>query len=290
MPKVRANGIQFHYWQSGSGPPVVMTHGLGGNLAGWHLTLVPELQSHYRVTTYDLRGHGRTDAPETGYTNRNMAEDLRGVMDALGIDRAHLVGHSWGGDISLQFALLYPDRVRSMILVEAGLLGPLAHEYRSRDWKGWTYVRNTLEDLLGAPIPQEKRFDLAFLLESMLDVPIQYGPLRGQRRDPRLVKRVMDVLMPMWRGETTDWDLTVDNLSRLDHPTLLLYESSSVFLNAFEALRGRLTNCRAVILDDGPVKDRRLKHFTLMEIPEQLLGHALPFLESEELVSRQSKA
>jgi len=289
MPKIRANGINFHYWQSGSGPHVVMTHGLGGNLAGWHLTLVPELQREYRVTTYDLRGHGRTDAPETGYTNRNMAEDLKGVMDALGIDRAHLVGHSWGGDISLQFALLYPDRVRSLILVEAGLLGPLANEFRRRDWEGWAYVEKTLESLLGGPIPPEKRYDLEFLLTSLLDVPVQYGPSRGQRRDERVVKRVMDVLMPMWKGEPADWELTLESLSRLHHPTLLLYESSSIFLKSHDALRQRLVNSKSVILNDGRAKESRIKHFTLMEIPEQLLGHTRTFLESEELETRQQR-
>jgi len=266
-----------------------MTHGLGGNLAGWHLTLVPELQQEYRLTTYDLRGHGRTDAPETGYTNRNMAEDLKGVMDALGIDRAHLVGHSWGGDISLQFALLYPDRVRSLVLVEAGLLGPLADDFRRRDWEGWAYAEKTLETLLGHPIPPEKRYDLQFLLTTLLDVPVQYGPSRGQRRDERVVKRVMEVLMPMWRGELEDWDLTVESLSRVRHPTLLLYESSSIFLMSHDVLRQRLVNSKSVMLNDGRADGTHIKHFTLMELPEQLLGHTRSFLEAEELEASQQR-
>ena len=118
MPKLRANGLNFHYWQSGSGPDLVMVHGLGGNLAGWHLSLVPDLQQDYRVTTYDLRGHGRSDVPETGYSTKEMAEDLRRILDVCGIDRCHLVGHSWGVDIALHFALVQPERVKDLVLIE----------------------------------------------------------------------------------------------------------------------------------------------------------------------------
>jgi pimeloyl-ACP methyl ester carboxylesterase len=289
MPKLLANGINVHYWQSGNGPHVVMTHGLGGNLAGWHLTLVPELQREYRVTTYDLRGHGRSDAPESGYTVRNMAEDLKGVMDGLGIERAHLVGHSWGGDVSLQFALLYPSRVRSLILVEAGLLGPLADVYRHKEWEGWAYVTETLESLLGQPIPEDKRHDLEFLLNTLVDIRVQYGPSRGQRRDERVVKRVIDVLLPRWRNEEVEGELTIDSLSGLHHPTLLMYESSSIFLKSHDVLRERLVNSKSVILNEATVDGSHIKHFTLMEVPEQLLGHTRSFLESEELEARQQR-
>ena len=113
MPKITANQLDFHYWQSGQGEDLVLIHGLGGNLAGWHLDLVPELQRDYRVTTYDLRGHGRTDAPEAGYTTRDMVEDLSGLLDVLGIESASLFGNSWGADIALHFALLHSERVRS---------------------------------------------------------------------------------------------------------------------------------------------------------------------------------
>ena len=281
MPKIEANGISFHYWQSGKGPDVILTHGLGGNLAGWHLTLVPELQGSYRVTTYDLRGHGRSDAPETGYTNRNMAEDLRGLMDALGIDRAHLVGHSWGGDISLQFALLYPDRVRSMVLVEVGLLGALADEYRRKDWEGWAYVTKTLEELLGAPIPPDKQYDLEFLVRTVMEIPIQYGPSRGRRRDEKVVNRVVDLLLPMWNGETEEWDMKLESLAQLEHNTLLMYEADSIFNKSRAMLEQRLPNCKSVTLKGHRDDADRIKHFTLMEVPDQLGDHTRSFLESE---------
>src|SRR3954451_2937704 len=77
MPKILANGLNLHYLQVGSGPHVIMVHGLTGNLAVWHFTAIPALRERYRITTFDLRGHGRSDMPPTGYTTRAMAEDLR---------------------------------------------------------------------------------------------------------------------------------------------------------------------------------------------------------------------
>src|SRR5438132_13773128 len=153
MPKIRVGGLNFHYWQTGEGPELVLVHGLGGNLAGWHLTMVPELQRDYRITTYDLRGHGRSDAPPGGYTTGDMADDLRALMDALRIEQAAVVGHSWGADIALHFALAHPDRVSQLALIEGALLAPLADQYRREDWEGWPYVTTTLEHLVGAPIP-----------------------------------------------------------------------------------------------------------------------------------------
>ena len=88
MPKVQLpNGVRIHYQQVGEGPDLVMVHGLTGNLAVWHLRIVPELSDRFRVLTYDLRGHGLSDTPPTGYSPDAMAEDLLGLLDALEIER-----------------------------------------------------------------------------------------------------------------------------------------------------------------------------------------------------------
>ena len=148
MPKVSVNGFGLHYWQLGQGPDLVMLHGLNGNLAVWHLELAPRLRSEYRITTYDLRGHGRSEMPPAGYTTEDMAKDLRGLLDALQIPTAHLVGHSMGADIALHFALLYPDRVRRMVLIEPGI--PALLRLRKReDWEGWAYWAKLIKDYTG---------------------------------------------------------------------------------------------------------------------------------------------
>jgi pimeloyl-ACP methyl ester carboxylesterase len=280
MPKIRADGLNLHYWQSGEGPELVLVHGLGGNLAGWHLSMVPELQRDYRITTYDLRGHGRSDAPPGGYTTRDMADDLRALMDVLHIDQAAVVGHSWGADIALHFALAHPDRVSQLALIEGALLAPLANQYRHEDWEGWPYVTTTLEHLAGAPIPADKLHDLEYLLKLLLEIPIMYGPAKGRARDEDVVLRVLEVLTPMWNGDGPEGGLTVESLARIQHPALLIYEANSVFLAAYRALRDELPRCTSALLPAG-----KLKHFTGLEHPELILGHLKAFLEAERVPS-----
>jgi pimeloyl-ACP methyl ester carboxylesterase len=280
MPKIRVGGLNFHYWQSGQGPDLVLVHGLGGNLAGWHLTMVPELQRHYRVTTYDLRGHGRSDAPRSGYTTRDMAEDLRGLMDALHVGPARIVGHSWGADVVLHFALLYPERLSQIVLIEPGLLAPLAEEYRQPDWEGWPYVTQTLEQLRGVPIPEDKHCDLDYLIRLIIEIPILYGPAKGRLRDEDTVLRVLEILMPVWKGYEGIGELTVESLSRIPHPTLAIGEANSVFRAAYRAVCERLPNCTTATLPGG-----KLKHFTGLEHPDLIIEHMKAFLEPEAVPS-----
>src|SRR5262249_20812673 len=75
----------------------------------------------FRVTLYDLRGHGNSECPPRGYTTRDLAEDLTALMDARGIERAHLVGHSYGGAVSLHCAASHPERVRSLTMIDSRL-------------------------------------------------------------------------------------------------------------------------------------------------------------------------
>ena len=121
MPKVLANGVRMHYLTVGRGPDVVMLHGFLGNLAVWHLSMVPELRGDYRVTTYDLRGHGYSEVSPSGYSTDDLASDLRAFLDALHIERPFLVGHSYGADVCLTYAARYPDDVRAIVAIEPGL-------------------------------------------------------------------------------------------------------------------------------------------------------------------------
>lgn len=276
MPKIRVGDVNLHYWQSGEGPDVVLVHGLGGNLAGWHLTMVPELQREYRVTTYDLRGHGRSDAPARGYTTRDMAGDLAGLLDGLNIPQASIAGHSWGADIALHFALAYPRRVCDLVLVEAALLAPLSDEYRSKDWEGWPYVTETLEQLTGGPLPADKRYDLEYMVRLLMEIPVMYGPAQGRVRDADVISRVLEVVMPMWNGNRNGSDLTVEALEQVQHPALALYEANSVCLNALEELRDRMPRLASAVLPGG-----KIRHFTGLEHPEQILEHMKAFWQRD---------
>src|SRR5947208_13610428 len=116
MPFCHANGLRFHYQQAGQGPDVALVHGLTGDLSIWFLCKAMQtLGERYRVTAYDLRGHGYTDAPPEGYTSADHAADLFGVMDALGIERTTVVGHSFGGVIAMHAAVLAPERMSAVV-------------------------------------------------------------------------------------------------------------------------------------------------------------------------------
>lgn len=123
MPTALTNGITTHYEVQGSGPPVVLIHGHSLDLRMWDPQVSALTGAGYRLIRYDIRGHGRTDAPDGGYTLQNYSADLRDLLDHLALDRTHLVGLSMGGSIAMQFALDQPDRVRSLTLIDSALPG-----------------------------------------------------------------------------------------------------------------------------------------------------------------------
>ena len=112
----------MYYEVHGKGQPFLLISGLGSDLNGWALQ-IPEFAKKYRVIAFDNRGSGRTDAPDMPYSIRMMAEDTVGLMDALSIEKAHVLGVSMGGYIAQELAIRYPSRVASLILVTTSV-GP----------------------------------------------------------------------------------------------------------------------------------------------------------------------
>lgn len=274
MPKVLVNGINLHYWRVGEGPDVVMLHGLTGNLAVWHLKLVPLLRHEFCLTTYDLRGHGRSDMPPTGYTTADMAADLAGLLDALGLEKVHLVGHSLGADVSLHFGLLHPERVGKMILIEAGIPA-LINLRRREDWEGWAYWAQMLKRFTGIEVPREKWTDIDYMVRQSLEVPIIYGPARGLPRKKEPILRLLETTTLVKDYEVVG-ELTLENLPKIPHPKLLIYDGSSPYLGTYAILRDLLTNCTTFLL---PASE--LKHFSPLEQPELLAEHIKVFLSNE---------
>jgi pimeloyl-ACP methyl ester carboxylesterase len=116
MPTVSVNGLRMYYELAGAGPPLVLIAGLGLDVSECG-QLIDALAGRYRVLAFDNRGAGQTDKPDEPYTVSQMADDTAGLMRALGIERAHVVGMSLGGRIALELALEHPGVVRSLILV-----------------------------------------------------------------------------------------------------------------------------------------------------------------------------
>lgn len=101
---------------AGEGTPLVLTHGLGNDLHFWD-DCFDSLAEHHRVVRWDVRGFGHSDKPPGPYSLSMFAGDLAGLLDGIGVDRVHLLGISMGGAIAQRFALDFPGRLRSLILV-----------------------------------------------------------------------------------------------------------------------------------------------------------------------------
>ena len=115
MPQTTGNGINLYYEVHGEGEPLLLIMGLSLNSKSWFRTL-PVLSEHFKVIVFDNRGTGLSDKPNSPYSIEQMAEDARCVLDAAGVDTAHVYGISMGGMIAQRLALKYPSRVRSLVL------------------------------------------------------------------------------------------------------------------------------------------------------------------------------
>ncbi|WP_270934535.1 3-oxoadipate enol-lactonase [Falsiroseomonas oryzae] len=122
-----ANGLRMAHVTAGtSGPWVVLAHSLASSHAMWRPQIATLASNGFRVLAFDARGHGATDAPPGPYAIATMAQDLRALMDEVGIARAHVVGLSMGGAMAQEFALAHPNRLRGLVIADATSAYPAA--------------------------------------------------------------------------------------------------------------------------------------------------------------------
>ena len=136
---VDLNGLRFHYrdW-GGSGRPAVFLHGLASNSHIWDM-VAPLLAEHFAVVALDQRSHGESAGPDDGYDFATIAGDLRLFIEALGLERPLLVGHSWGGNVALELATTHADGAGGLVFVDGGFIN-----VRSRADVTWEEVERNL--------------------------------------------------------------------------------------------------------------------------------------------------
>ena len=147
MPTVRVNDITMYYEIHGEGEPVVLIAGLNSDHTLYR-AIIPQLAESYQVVAFDNRGVGQTDKPDIPYSIDMMADDTAGLLNALGIEQAHLLGTSMGGRIAAALALQHPRQVKSLILVST-----------------------VMKSLKGTPMTWSRR-----LIPLMLKIPMIRGP------------------------------------------------------------------------------------------------------------------
>ncbi len=208
-----------------------------------------------------------------GYSPENMADDLVGLLDHLGISQPAVVGHSYGADIALYLALLHPERVRRVVAIEA-VLPALMGVRAQPDWKGWSYWSEVLERS-GHPVPPERRQDTDYLIRQSLWMPKKWGPLNGLPRNPEPFLRLLDSTT-LVRDYEEVGALTVDRIAEIRTAVHLMYIEGSAFLGSHDCLLERLPDARSVIL---PRTD--WGHFGPPEQPDLIADHLLKILGAD---------
>ncbi|MCA1601954.1 MAG: alpha/beta hydrolase [Acidobacteria bacterium] len=269
MVKTLVNGINVHYQIKGDGPDVVLVHGLTSTLAVWYTTILPALARDFRVTVYDLRGHGLTDLTPSGYTSREMAEDLVALMDHVGVEKARVVGHSFGGSVGLHLALLHPDRVDGVVLSDTGLAA-LRHLRDLDKWKQWGGLLSKYGISYRWLRNAQKKGDITDVIRKSFDIPQQFGFRKGaSRATPRLRRLIDETNVATEFREVAG--LTVERLPEVTAPVLALYGETSPNKRMAAYLSAAMPNCRSEILPD-------FGHFYLVQDPDLFLNRITDFL------------
>ena len=260
---VDANGARLAYDQVGSGPVVVLIHAGIANRRMWDDQLAA-LAGQYSVIAYDVRGYGES-SPASG--SFRPYEDLRGLLDALDIDRAALVGCSMGGGYAIDFTLAYPDRVTALIPVCAALGG----------FEGPDDDTRTLGEALSAVY---ERGDKPAAAELWARIWFDGPGRQPEQTDPAIRERVKAMMLAVLEMPDEDaveeWlePPAVDRLGEIAAPTLVLIGEYDVLAirAAADRMAAGIPGARQIVIPDAA-------HVPNMEHPDLFNQHVLDFLQ-----------
>lgn len=282
---VETNGIRMHVAAAGEGDPVLLLHGWPQNWWQWH-KVMPALAAEHRILAADLRGLGWTDAPPWGYNPRTQADDVIGLLDALGIQRCAVIGTDWGGAVGYLLALRHPDRVtRFMVLNTANVFWrPTLRRFASV-LRLWHIAVNAMP-LLGPRLMRHamprwalRHWSRETGLLDPEDQEIFLAQFREEDRVRAAVRYYRDLLcreIPLIVAGQYTW-------GRLTVPTLILSGDSDPILppRQMAAPTGWEANIEMELLND-------IGHFPSLETPDRLIQRALRFLATDERDDQRS--
>jgi 3-oxoadipate enol-lactonase len=259
---IKANGIQMNYELSGKkeAPVTMLSHSLGSSLLMWN----PQrkvLESHFQVLRYDIRGHGKSEAPPGAYTLELLGEDAVALLDALGIDQVYWVGLSMGGMIGQCIALNYPKRLKSLALCDTmAVIAPEAQPlWQERiDAVREKGVVSQLEPTM------ERWFTPSFLNLN----PYMLGVIREEF----LATPAKGYLGCLYAIRKLNY---LDQLSAVKIPTLIMVgeDDPGTPVSASEAMHRKISNSKLVIIKSA-------RHLSNVEQPEVFNTNLLTFLNS----------
>jgi pimeloyl-ACP methyl ester carboxylesterase len=270
--QVGVDGVIGQVLTAGEGAPLVLLHGDGDSPAVWQWVL-PALARAHRVFAPSLPGHADTDKPRRDYSREYMTRFMRGFLDALGLDRCVLVGHSIGGLVALRLALADPDRFPALVLLDSAGLGPevsplLALE--SLPWAG-EFAVATARSPFGGSLRALSRLSQLFWRYDR--APASW--LAEQRR-LALLPGFLDASIAAKRavlGPVGQREVLLDQLHRLPMPTLVVWGANDgvvPVVHAHSAVH-RLPHAELAVIP-------QCGHTAHVERPEEFLGALVPFL------------
>ena len=253
MPHLRSGGVNLYYEEHGNGDPLILIMGFTVSSIGWHWN-IPAFAQDFRTIVFDNRGVGQSDKPDEPYSMTMFADDTAGVLDTLGIDRAHVFGISMGGMIAQEFALRYPQRVKTLVLGCTHYGGPQVA--RSKDPDVLNMLGNIESvDVQQAAVTMTKVAVTPWFMQRHMDVLLQLNQLSMQHPTP---KHGMVRQMQAIQGHDT-----YERLPQITAPTLVISgkEDGLVPPENSVTLARRIPNADLVMLSNA-------SHLFNIELPE----------------------
>lgn len=227
LEKVRVGDIDVAYKMFGKGDPILLYNGASDSMDAWDPSFLTGLSSNQTVITFDQRGIGNTTIGSKPYTIQQLANDTAGLLDALRIPKADIMGYSLGGQIAQQFTVSYPEKVSRLILVATTCGGKDSIPKPSEFKKLQSEIVN--KSLNNVSISQEQMKSLVVaslgsgwvrLHPESLDIPENMTLLQSK---PGLTPDAMkDQMNVGFAWEATDWNGACDGLAKIAKPTLVI--------------------------------------------------------------------
>jgi len=259
MPRVQLGDLTVHYQQLGQGADLVLIHGLYCNLAFWYFTVAPKLAENFRVTIYDMRGHGLTKRMPAGYRAIDLADDLGLLMGHLAIEKAHVVGHSFGGAVALAFAVRHPKQVRSLTLADAWI--PTLQPVPMGNQAQWRVLQARLKQSgieVDEPLPRVAHGFLEELValreanpsgagSEAIDVIFKGGQDSMALRRWRQLVRTTSAVADFSDGT----GIAAGEIGNMRRPTAAIFGGKSRYLPTLQGLSRTLPDCRVTVVPDA---------------------------------------
>ena len=268
MPFVSAtDGTRIHYEVTGKpgATPILMIQGLGASKNAWNLQRIA-MATRFRIISFDNRGAGRSDKPTVPFTLEQMAEDAIAVLDAAGIETAHVVGASMGGVISQIVAVKHPQRVRSLTLVCTACRNHPWRQELLQSWAKTAEEKGMIE--VGKEAAQWVMSPRSF--RRLVPAFTWMGPLAALRPRHSFVSQIDAIL-------NTREDL-VDQLSTITAPTMVIVGNQDILTprGDSEEIAERIPNAELVVISGAA-------HGLMMEHSSTFNKILIEFLQRTEL-------